>query len=578
MHLSREIGSTRARLVVVSVVLFIGACGTGTGGELGKLQQASGVGPTVASVTLSPSTIAGGSGATSSAGERSLAVIQTCTAQNIAGYPYSGTLCAGWTIDGCTPGSLYNCTGGPRGTQNNCTLKTSCSVGCLSGANSTPVTVNTQTPTANDACFNGTAPLTLSSSSITGGNNITMTATLQATHTPHALVNLQQLGTFIAQPCNVPIELPSTSTSMSIPLPTAVVTSQSTASPWVLTSYNDSNGHNRNLVGLQQSLTINTGGSITIPPLASFSITDSNGNPVTTIAGGGSAFTAGSLTNIAPFGGVNVSVTASPAGQLSGGNFTIGAGCTSLLGPATTFGGLLTATTGNTSNVNATVSANSGGGASISQNVTVTPAPLAISSVTLNPSTVTSGSTSTATVTLNRAVSSSDASSTVSVRVSQGAISGTQIATFSGCTGSPACTGPLTIPVGASSASVTLTTSNVTAQDFVTVAASATWSQVSASQNLTINPNSSTPPALQSLVMSPSQENCGVSSTGTVTLTNVAPAGGIVVALSSSTTDAQVPASVTVAQGGFTAYLRDANANGFPISRIIVLPVDAFSP
>ena len=65
MHLSREIGSTRARLVVVSVVFFIGACGTGTGGELGKLQQASGVGPTVASVTLSPSTIAGGSGATS---------------------------------------------------------------------------------------------------------------------------------------------------------------------------------------------------------------------------------------------------------------------------------------------------------------------------------------------------------------------------------------------------------------------------------------------------------------------------------------------------------------------------------
>jgi hypothetical protein len=94
-------------------------------------------------------------------GERSGALIQNCTAQNIAGYPYSGTLCSGWAIDGCTPGMLYNCTGGPRGTQNNCTLKTSCSVGCLSGANSTPVTLNTQTPTASDACFSGATPLTL---------------------------------------------------------------------------------------------------------------------------------------------------------------------------------------------------------------------------------------------------------------------------------------------------------------------------------------------------------------------------------------------------------------------------------
>ena len=130
-------------------------------------------------------------------GEITAALLQTCTAQNVAGYPYSGTLCGGWTIDGCTPGALYSCTGGPRGTLNNCTLKQSCSPGCLSGANSTPVSLNTSTPTASDACFTGSTPLTLSSSSITGGNNITMTATLQATHNPYAIVNLQQLGSFI---------------------------------------------------------------------------------------------------------------------------------------------------------------------------------------------------------------------------------------------------------------------------------------------------------------------------------------------------------------------------------------------
>src|SRR5262249_34844032 len=45
-------------------------------------------------------------------------VTMTCTAQNVAGFPYSGTLCGGSVIDGCTPGDLYSCTGGPRGTTN----------------------------------------------------------------------------------------------------------------------------------------------------------------------------------------------------------------------------------------------------------------------------------------------------------------------------------------------------------------------------------------------------------------------------------------------------------------------------
>lgn len=441
--------------------------------------------------------------------ERPSTLTQTCTAQNIAGYPYSGTLCAGWAIDGCTPGMLYNCTGGPRGTQNNCTLKQTCNPGCLSGPNSTPVTVNTQTPVANDACFGGATPLTLSSSSVTGGSNITLTATLQATHTPYAIVNLQQLGLSIAQPCNVPLELPSTSTTMAVVLPTAVVTSQQQAAPWVLTNYNDSNGHNRNLVGLPQPLAINPGGSIVIPPLASFTITDANGNPVTTLAGGASAYTSGSLTDVAPFGGVNVSVTGSPAGQITGGSFTIGAGCTSLPAPATTFGGALTATTSDTSSVNVTVSANSGAGASISHNITVGPAPLAIGNVILNPNAVTGGNSSQVTVTLNRAVSSSDPTATVSVRVSEGLVSGTQIATFPGCTGSPACTGTITVPLGASSASLTLTTSSVGSQDFVTVAASAPWSNSSASANLTINPGTCTPKTCSQLGFS-----CGSASDG----------------------------------------------------------------
>src|SRR5882762_4729277 len=45
--------------------------------------------------------------------------VQMCTAQNVAGFPYSGSVCGGSVIDGCGPGALYTCTGGARNTTNN---------------------------------------------------------------------------------------------------------------------------------------------------------------------------------------------------------------------------------------------------------------------------------------------------------------------------------------------------------------------------------------------------------------------------------------------------------------------------
>ena len=439
-------------------------------------------------------------------GERSGALTQTCTAQNIAGYPYSGTVCGGSVIDGCSPGVLYSCTGGARGTTNNCTLSTSCSVGCLTGNNSTPVTVNTQTPQASDACFNGTAPLILSSSSSTGGNNVTLTFTLTQSHSPYAIVNLNGLNNLVAPPCNVPVELPATANSISLTQPTSVVTSTSQAPIWTLISYTDASSRkNRNLVSLTTPLTLQPGGSVVVPPLASFSVTDALGAPITTIAGGANAFTQGSLSGPAPFGGAKVTVTTSPAGAFTtDGSFTVDAACTS-----NSNWGILTATSTATSNIAATVTASSGAGSPISKNITVTPPPLAIQSVALNPTSVTGGGTSIATVGLNRAVNGSDPTAVVSIRVSEGNLSGAQIATFPGCTGSPACTGTVTVPVGASSASVTLSTSAVSTQDQVTVAASATWSNTSASKNLTINPGACTPKTCSQLGF-----NCGTASDG----------------------------------------------------------------
>src|SRR5207244_4066972 len=62
--------------------------------------------------------------------------------------------------------------------------------------------------------------------------------------------------------------------------------------------------------------------------------------------------------------------------------------------------------------------------------------------------------------------------------------------------------------------------------------------------------------SLSSLTLNPSSVTCGNSSTGTVTLSGAAPAGGATVTLSSSNTAAAaVPSSVTVAAGATSASL-----------------------
>ena len=438
-------------------------------------------------------------------GESATAVVQTCTAQNIPGYPYSGTLCGGAYTDGCTPGALYTCHGGPRFTINNCTLSTSCAVGCLTGNNSTPVTRNVTNPQASDACFSGQAPLTVAPGSLAGGGDVTLTATLTQSHSPYAIVNFNGLGGVVAQPCDVPILLQANANSVSRTLPTAVVASTTQTPLWTLISYTDASSQKtRNLVSVPTTLTLEPGGSVVMPPLASFTLTDPLGAPISTIPGGSNSFTYGTLDSQAPFGGLQVAVTTSPAGAFTtDGSFTINAACTS-----NSSAGLLVATTAATSDIAATVTATSGAGAPISLNVTVTPPPLKIQSVTLDPMSVTAGATSTATVTLNRAVNGNDPTATVSIRVSEGLLSGTQLATFPGCTGSPVCIGPATVAVGASTTTVTLSTFTVSAQDQVTVSASAPWSTDSASKNLTINPGCAPQTCVQLGF------NCGTASDG----------------------------------------------------------------
>ena len=73
-------------------------------------------------------------------------------------------------------------------------------------------------------------------------------------------------------------------------------------------------------------------------------------------------------------------------------------------------------------------------------------------------------------------------------------------------------------------------------------------------QRLTITPTGTEPPVtLSALSLNPTSVVGGNGSTGTVTLSGAAPAGGAAVALSSNHAAATVPASVTVAAGATSA-------------------------
>src|SRR5262249_51708292 len=105
----------------------------------------------------------------------------------------------------------------------------------------------------------------------------------------------------------------------------------------------------------------------------------------------------------------------------------------------------------------------------------------------------------------------------------------------------------VTIPGGANSATFTITTQAVSTATDVTVLAARS---MTLRQTIQLLP----PGALSSLSLAPSTVTGGDTSVGTVTLAGAAPAGGVLVALSSTNTSAAtVPASVTVPAGATSA-------------------------
>ncbi len=159
------------------------------------------------------------------------------------------------------------------------------------------------------------------------------------------------------------------------------------------------------------------------------------------------------------------------------------------------------------------------------------PASVALSSMTLNPASVNGGNSSTGTVTLSGAAPASGATVTLSSSNTTAARVPTSV----------------TVAAGASSATFTVSTSAVAASTTVTITAA--YGGATRSSSLTVTPAAPPPPTVSSLTLNPANVFGGQSSTGTVTLTGPAPAGGAQVFLSSNNGAARVPSSVIVPAG-----------------------------
>jgi hypothetical protein len=167
------------------------------------------------------------------------------------------------------------------------------------------------------------------------------------------------------------------------------------------------------------------------------------------------------------------------------------------------------------------------------------PAPASLSSISLNPTSVTGGNSSTGTVTLSGPAPSG----------------GAQVTLSSSNTAAARVPSSVTVAAGATSATFAVSTSAVASS--TSVAISATYGGATKTASLAVAPTTPPSSTLSSLTLNPSSVIGGAQfSTGTITLSGPAPAGGAQVMLSSSNGAASVPSSVTVPVGASNATFR----------------------
>ena len=251
------------------------------------------------------------------------------------------------------------------------------------------------------------------------------------------------------------------------------------------------------------------------PALSSISV-----SPGTIVSGQSGTGTI-TLTSAAGTGGVSVSLSSSntPAATVP----------SSVTVPQGSISATFTVSTGSVSSSTAATLTASYSGVNKTFAVTINPPAPALSSVSVNPSTLVSGQSGTGTVTLTSAAGTG----------------GVAVALSSSNTTAATVPSTVTVPQGSSSVTFAVSTGNVSTSTPATLTAS--YSGVNATFGITVTP---TNPTLSSVNVSPGTIVSGLSATGIVNLTAAAGSGGVSIALSSSNTNAAtVPATVMVPQG-----------------------------
>ncbi len=339
--------------------------------------------------------------------------------------------------------------------------------------------------------------VSLNPTSVLGGSSSTGTVTLNGpAPTAGAVVTLTSSDTAAAQvPANVTVAANATTATFQ-------VTSSPVASNTSLT-----------ISGTRGS-TQNASLTVTAPVLNAVSVSPAS------VQGGGSSTGTVTISGPAPAGGAVVTLSNSDtaAAQVPA-SVTVAANATTATFTITT--------SPVASDAALTISGSYGG----TQTTAFTVTAAVLNSVSVNPASVQGGTSSTGTVTLSGPAPAGGAVVTLS----------------SSDTAAAQVPGSVTVAANATTATFTVTTSPVSSDATL---------NISATRGATQNASFTVTAAVRdsSVTLNPASVLGGSSSTGTVTLSGPAPAGGAVVTLSSSdTAAAQVPASVTVAANATTA-------------------------
>ncbi|GEM_PF-1089883 len=338
----------------------------------------------------------------------------------------------------------------------------------------------------------GIASVSVSPSSVLGGAISQGTVTLAiAAPAGGATISLSSNSSAAVVPSTVTV--PAGSSSANFTVTTSSVATATSAT--ISATYGSS--------GQSTTLTVN-------PYLSSISLSPS------TVQGGSSSQGTVKLYAAAPSGGATISLS-------SGSNAAMVP--TSIIIPAGQASGTFNIST-SAVNVNTTAQIQASyGAASVTSTLTILPP---LSSFVVSPSTIIAGATSQGTITLGSAAPSGGAVVSLS-------------------SNNPAANVPasVTVPAGATSAAFTITGGPTATSASATI--TAYYQGATQTASITVLP------ALASLSLSQNNVFGGNSTQGTVTLSGAAPAGGTVVNLSSNSTAANVPASVTVAAGATSA-------------------------